>query len=602
MAKQIERKNQAEEAAIVADFSDAKKSDKPKSSKRAAERKSDSQKSVQAVSARSEQKNKANSAKVNGSKQTNTKKNETKPKAAKQSDASKVKADQGAAEPGSTENIINLNSAEQASVELNSAEQASAEPNVTLANSAEQTSAEPNSAESSAQQTESDEGKIAQEKGPSIIEEKFAQAESTINENLQSDEEKQAEKVIGISQELVDEKMKEVLATQTPKKRRKSTIINLTLLLVNIVFMIFIVKNLLDSVEGGSLSFSTLISLQGSRLWWFVGGLGIYCVFIFAQVLMYKVLIKDLTGKSRWGLSYDVAVVGKYYDNVTPFAVGGQPMQIVRLATHGISPGVSTSIPIIKMIINNAMNMILALVFFIFVVPKIPLTTPFNDILLLLFEILGVIGVIITVIVVLFMFLISSGSLFTRSFISGLLRLGYKLKIVKNYRASLKKTINQFAEYRASMSYLWKHKKLLLKMILLCFVECITYASMPFFVVMSFVTPESMGETLPVVFFFICIARYYVCAMASSYIPLPGGTGLMEISFILLFGTIPGITNYKIVWMLLMWRFLSYYLIIIHGFVHELRKIIQNIIKNNKLKRQERANLAAGETENVSQN
>ena len=68
--------------------------------------------------------------------------------------------------------------------------------------------------------------------------------------------------------------------------------------------------------------------------------------------------------------------------------------------------------------------------------------------------------------------------------------------------------------------------------------------------------------------------------MASSYIPLPGGTGLIEISFIFLFGIV---VRENIVWALLAWRFLSYYLIVLHGFVHELSGIVKKLIKNRKL-------------------
>lgn len=389
---------------------------------------------------------------------------------------------------------------------------------------------------------------------------------------------------LGLSQDAVDEKLKQAMETQTPKKRKRSIIINLCLLLVNIVFMAFIVKKLIDSTVGSGQDMMQSLLNHGSRLWWLAGGLGIYLLYILAQTLMYQVLIKDLTGKRRPWLSYDVAILGKYYDNITPFAVGGQPMQIVRLATNGISAGTSTSIPIIKMMINNLVNMLLALGFFVFGLPKLPTTEGFNDILLVLLEIVGVIGLIITVLLVLFMFLISSGRLFTRSFVSGILRLGYKLKIVKNYRQTFKKVMNQVAEYKASMLYLWRHKLLLLKMLLLSIVECLTYASLPFFVVMALVNPADLVGVSPFIFLLMCITKYYVCSMASSFIPLPGGTGLMEISFIFLFGLSLG--NESIVWALLIWRLLSYYLIIIHGFVHEVGQIFFRISKNRKNRRQ----------------
>ncbi len=381
---------------------------------------------------------------------------------------------------------------------------------------------------------------------------------------------------LGLSQEIAQEKIKVALEKQSPKKRRRSTIINLCLLLVNFVFLFFIVKNLVSDV--GDLNFSDVIQNQGKKLWWLAGGLLVYALYIFVQTALYKVLIREFSGKNKWGLAYDVAVVGKYYDNVTPFAVGGQPFQIVRLNQSGLSAGVSTSIPVIKMLVNNAVNAIFCLCLFVFCLPQIPLSSPFNNILLLIFEILAVIGLVISVIVVLVMVLVSSGTLLTRSVISGILRLGYKLKIVKNYRKTYKKVLNQVAEYKLSMSYLKTHKKLFFKMVVLCLLECISYASLPYFVIMAFSTNIDVDTWL--MFLLVCITKYYICFMASSFIPLPGGTGLIEIAFICLFATNVGD---NIVWALLFWRFLSYYLVILHGFVNEMCVIGKNFAKNRKL-------------------
>ena len=379
-----------------------------------------------------------------------------------------------------------------------------------------------------------------------------------------------------VSEEYTEQKYQKVMEYQSPKKKRKSTIINLCLLLINLIFLVTIVKSLMKNV--GEKNFLDVLQEQGSKCWWLFGGLLIYVLFMLVQTLMYYVLIKDITGKKRMKLAYDVAIVGKYYDNATPFAAGGQPMQIVRLVQNGVSIGTSTSIPIIKLIINSSVSVILTILFFIFGVPKIPMSTPLNDMLLMILIILGVIGLVITIIVVVFTFLMGTGGLVTRSFISGILRIGYKLKLVKNYRETFQKVLNQVAEYKVSFRYIWKSKKTLLKMIVLSIFECLTYAIIPYFVVQAFIGPT---EIEPMMMLVVCISQYYICAMASSFIPLPGGSGMMEISFVFLFGVIVGD---NIVLALLAWRILSYYLILVHGFVHELTHIIKNFVKNRKLR------------------
>ena len=395
-----------------------------------------------------------------------------------------------------------------------------------------------------------------------------------------------AEKNIGdkleISEDRAEEKLEEILSSQKPQKRKKSTIISLLLLLVNIVFMVFIVSGLIKNI--GEQNIFDYIKSQGNQLLWLLGGLACYAVYMFSQTIMFHALIKDLTGKSKWGLSYNIGITGKYYDNVTPFAVGGQPMQIVQLAKSGVSPGVSTSIPLIKMIINSTTSAVLGLVFFVLGISKIMPANSLYAFLFVIFEILGIIGLVITLFGSIIMIMLSTGNLFTRSLIAWLVKIGYKLKIVKNYRATLKKWLDQVSEYKASMDYLKKNKKLLLKMVFYSCLESLSYACISFFVVMAFMDPTYLANNPTSIWFilFTCVVKYYICSMAGAYIPLPGATGLMEIAFIALYGEFVGDA---IVWALLSWRIISYYFILLHGFIHEMTKIIRNDSKEKRNQR-----------------
>ena len=399
--------------------------------------------------------------------------------------------------------------------------------------------------------------------------------------NLEVETTKTVEGEIEISKDIAEEKLSEILESQKPQKKKKSTIVTIVLLLINIAFMVFIVSGLIKNVEDQN--FVEYVKSQGNSLWWLVGAIACYALYIFAQTIMFKDLVKSTTGKSKWKLAYNVGITGKYYDNVTPFAVGGQPMQIVELAKTGMSPGVSTSLPLIKMIINGIVSTLLCLLFFIVGLPKIAPTNSFYAFLFVIFEILGIIGLVITLFGNLIMILLSTGSLFTRSLIAWIVKIGYKLKIVKNYRLTLRKWLSQVNEYKASGRFLFKNKKLLFKMILYSCLESLSYASISFFVVMAFLDPSYMATANVSVWFILlsCIIKYYICSMAGSYIPLPGATGLMEIAFIALYGEFVGDA---IVWALLTWRIVSYYFILIHGFINEISKIVKNVSKNKKNK------------------
>ena len=53
--------------------------------------------------------------------------------------------------------------------------------------------------------------------------------------------------------------------------------------------------------------------------------------------------------------------------------------------------------------------------------------------------------------------------------------------------------------------------------------------------------------------------------MAASFIPIPGGSGVSELSFTALFASL--FTEGTLFWALILWRFMSYYIYIIQGIV-----------------------------------
>lgn len=81
--------------------------------------------------------------------------------------------------------------------------------------------------------------------------------------------------------------------------------------------------------------------------------------------------------------------------------------------------------------------------------------------------------------------------------------------------------------------------------------------SLPFFIYCVFngYAPELYGT-----FFVMGV----LVDLASSFIPLPGGTGMNEVSFLAIFA--PYFTGGSIVWAMLLWRFFTYYLYLILGF------------------------------------
>ncbi|MBP3581616.1 MAG: flippase-like domain-containing protein, partial [Clostridia bacterium] len=144
----------------------------------------------------------------------------------------------------------------------------------------------------------------------------------------------------------------------------------------------------------------------------------------------------------------------------------------------------------------------------------------------------------------------------------------------RNYDKLFRKTMRTVTTWQTTMRRYKKSPWIWIANIFLSVVFYFVLYSIPYFIYCAF-----MGWNAAVWIEVIVLA--IIIDMTASFIPLPGGTGLMEISFIFLFGIV---VKENIVWALLLYRFISYYLIIIHGFGHELIKIGKNIYKNRKIK------------------
>ncbi len=381
-----------------------------------------------------------------------------------------------------------------------------------------------------------------------------------------------------LNENIIKEKLKEVAVKSEPQKKRKSNLTSLLLLAVNIVLVYLLASSLFKSAEDASIA--NLISEQGARLKYLSYGLLLFAIVMICDSILLSLILKMTTGRFRPFVGYKTSAIGKYYEAITPLSAGGQPSQIVYLAKRGVSPGVATSIPLIRVMLINIATIILATIMFVFVVPKIEATNSFMAILYGLLKILAYVGLVVNLFFLIDIVIVGSSKTVGRSLARNLIRIGTKLRIIKNYRESYKKLMNQVTEYQNSMAYLKKHFIIAIGLVLLVLVEILALASVPFVVSIGLTNINFWSSNQFLEFYFECLAKYYICYMASSYIPLPGGTGMMEISFVILFSSVIG-SNF-VVWGFLLWRVLSYYILIIQGFGITIGDMLVSTFKRNK--------------------
>lgn len=292
---------------------------------------------------------------------------------------------------------------------------------------------------------------------------------------------------------------------------------------------------------------------------------GMLLVTILLEALRYTQLIYKSTGKFRLGLSIKTHMLGKYYDNITPFAVGGQPFQIFYLNKHNIKGDKATSIPLVKHMINTLAFLIISLFAFVF-----NLFSPFTTSPVII--VAALIGCVANGALIAIIFLLSVTKRFGPSMIIKILKLGNKLRIVKNYKVTFFKVSRFVKSYQKSVKSFAKSKRTLIIQFLLAILTYIAFYSIVYFIYLAFIPNGTFGLIT-----LICCMAF--CELCSGIMPLPGGSGAAEFSFGALMSTMFVSNPAALPFAMLSWRILTYFIFIIVGGI----QIFCSFIKNKRL-------------------
>lgn len=131
-----------------------------------------------------------------------------------------------------------------------------------------------------------------------------------------------------------------------------------------------------------------------------------------------------------------------------------------------------------------------------------------------------------------------------------------KLKIVKDKEKTYVAWRDRLDDFHESASHLKKNKGLFLKGVIYNFLGLVSYYIIPLWIAYSMGSYTSMNGLEAIV------ASAYVLIMA-SFVPIPGASGGIEYGFLSFFGNF--IKGPMLSAMLLMWRFVTYYLPMILG-------------------------------------
>ena len=360
------------------------------------------------------------------------------------------------------------------------------------------------------------------------------------------------------------------------RRRRRKNIIFGVVSLAIIACVVAVLFQLSDTLAGGdSATFSEM--LAGLDWRYLLVVVGLFLIAFVCDSLKYTVLGRCNGYSLGFHKDMKMALVGKYYENITPTGTGGQPMQIYYLYKQGVPGAKSTSVTMVKYGIQMLAWTIFAAVVMIGLagtlgeIEDAAVQTTVRVCAWIGFGINGFIPVFVTFVI------------FCPRAVSWLInlviRLLHKIRLIKNADKLEVKIRSWMDDFAVFSQFVYKRPLVFLLLLLLCLVEPVTELLIPYFLLIAlcgqYVTP-GIDLCLTVV----GLAMY--ATYAATFIPTPGNSGAIESVFMLAFA---GIAENVLFWYVLIWRFVLYYSFIVLGIGMNIFDVIAGFVRRRRQKK-----------------
>ena len=320
---------------------------------------------------------------------------------------------------------------------------------------------------------------------------------------------------------------------------------------------------------------------------------------MFLECLKFSLITHATTGKLKPLNSIKVAFLGRYYDGITPFSAGGQPMQIVYLHKKGYSGGTSTAIVLIKYFVNMLCWVTMCMILMSVNRRVLDIYAPAQKQFLMISGwIRWAINAVLPFSIVFFaifpkitdrilQFFINIATNVSWSVASrrerktGKSQLRRKIKILRRKEKWISSAHTSVKDFRSSFIVM-SHKPIqFVLLVLSCLGEQFLSWSFPYFILVAL-----GGETVTIgaetMFAIMTLSAY--ASMSVAIVPTPGNSGVLENVILLAFQTL---ATTVVFWVVFTWRFLTYYVYILIGIGITVFEVIRKGVRS----RRERQNL-----------
>ncbi len=321
------------------------------------------------------------------------------------------------------------------------------------------------------------------------------------------------------------------------KEIKKNTIF---LLLITLVVLFVIFKDSYHDI------INTLASMN--KVYILIAVFFFFLSIFIKSIANYIIINDDNKMSLKECFKHDLII--QFFNGITPFSTGGQPMEIYMLTEHNISGIKATNISIQNFIFYQTALVLYGLlaVLYNYIFKLFPKSPVLSKLVLLGFLINSFVAIVLLCILI--------SKTLTKRIAHFFIELFSKIRLIKDKEKTLLNIDNKLDEFHESALMLRKRKGLFLTGIILHFL------SLTFAYIIPLIIVYSINDFTSLTIMEAITCSAYVL-LIGAFVPIPGASGGIEFGFLQFYGHF--LSSNVISGVLIAWRFITYYLGIIIG-------------------------------------
>lgn len=344
--------------------------------------------------------------------------------------------------------------------------------------------------------------------------------------------------------EKIDEHNNFEIITENPNSKPKNKKLNIISVILIVVIFVGLTAYMVN-VDG----IDNIVNLLKSVDYrWVFAGIGILILWFICDAITLHLPLKTMYKDQKFSNSFKIAMIGQLFNNITPFASGGQPMQAYELTKYGRRASDAMSAMTMKFIMTQT-----ALA--VFTTTIILAQFSFLKDLMSSYLWVVVISFIVNLLAIVFVLLAGINKNIIVTLCKPFIKLGAKLHIVKNSEITIDKIDNSVGNFSTQFKNMKKYPKTIIGIFVMAIIQSMLYYSITYVVYRAFGN-SGVG-------YFQIVPAQAILLLVMTFIPTPGSGIGAEGGFLIIFNSLfkQGTINMSI----LFWRLYTFYLPIIVG-------------------------------------